>query len=99
MPVRSSQRLLLAALAALLFALGAVPAQGRPAAPAFRVLVFSKTVDYRHDSIPAGIAAIQSLGAANGFAVDATEQSKRFTAAKLARYDAVIFLSTTGDVL
>lgn len=28
----------------------------------FTVLVFSKTVGYRHESIPAGIAAIKSLG-------------------------------------
>src|SRR3954454_1606899 len=64
-----------------------------------KVLVFSKTAAFRHDSIPAGIAAIQSLGAANGFAVTATEDSTQFTDANLAQYDVVIFLSTTGDVL
>jgi cytochrome c len=64
-----------------------------------KVLVYSKTAAFRHDSIPAGIAAIQALGAANGFAVDATEDSTRFTDANLAQYDVVIFLSTTGDIL
>jgi cytochrome c len=64
-----------------------------------KVLVFSKTAGFRHDSIPQGIAAIQALGAANGFAVDATEDSTKFTDANLAQYDVVIFLSTTGDVL
>jgi hypothetical protein len=34
---------------------------------AFDVLVFSKTAGFRHDSISAGIAAIQALGAANDF--------------------------------
>ena len=29
---------------------------------AFAVLVFSKTAGYRHDSIPAGVAAIKALG-------------------------------------
>ena len=63
------------------------------------VLVFSKTAGFRHDSIPQGIAAIQELGADNGFEVDATEDGAQFTDANLAQYDAVIWLSTTGDVL
>ena len=67
--------------------------------PLQRVLVFSKTAGFRHDSIPQGIAAIQALGAANDFAVDATEDAAQFTDANLARYDVVVFLSTTGDVL
>ena len=65
----------------------------------FRVLVFSKTTGFRHDSIPAGIAAIKSLGEANGFQVDATEDAGVFNAAALAHYDAVVFMSTTGDPL
>ena len=64
-----------------------------------RVLVFSKTVAYRHASIPNGIAAIQKLGQENGFAVDATEDAGAFTQKNLRRYAAVVFLSTTGDVL
>jgi glucose/arabinose dehydrogenase/PKD repeat protein len=72
-----------------------------PAAEAapFAALVFSKTAGFRHDSIPAGITAIQQLGAANGFTVDATEDANAFTDANLARYQVVIWLSTTGDVL
>ncbi|MET8988176.1 ThuA domain-containing protein [Nonomuraea wenchangensis] len=73
----------------------AVPAQ----AAAFKVLVFSKTAGFRHDSIPSGIQAIRDLGTANDFAVDATEDSNAFTTANLAQYKAVVFLSTTGDVL
>ncbi|MEV0624767.1 ThuA domain-containing protein [Nonomuraea wenchangensis] len=73
----------------------AVPAQ----AAAFKVLVFSKTAGFRHDSIPTGIQAIRDLGTANDFAVDATEDSNAFTTANLAQYKAVVFLSTTGDVL
>ncbi|MFJ2256744.1 ThuA domain-containing protein [Streptomyces sp. NPDC087844] len=64
-----------------------------------RVLVFSETAGFRHDSIPEGIAAVKALGAEHGFAVDATEDSRAFSARNLARYDAVVFLSTTGDVL
>lgn len=65
----------------------------------FRVLVFSKTTGFRHTSIPNGIAAVQRLGAAHGFGVDATEDAAAFTPDNLARYGAVIFLNTTQTVL
>lgn len=64
-----------------------------------RILVFSKTAGFRHTSIEPGIAALRELGTANGFEVDATEDAAQFTAANLGRYKAVVFLSTTGDVL
>ncbi|MFD4112429.1 ThuA domain-containing protein [Streptomyces niveus] len=69
------------------------------AADPYDVLVFSKTAGFRHDSIPVGIRTIQALGADNEFAVTATEDSGAFTTANLANYEAVVFLSTTGDVL
>ncbi|TXS57600.1 ThuA domain-containing protein [Streptomyces sp. t39] len=64
-----------------------------------RVLVFSKTAGFRHDSIATAVAALKELGASSGITVDATEAAKQFTTSNLARYDAVVFLSTTGDVL
>ncbi len=64
-----------------------------------RILVFTKTTDYRHDSIEAGVALVRRLGAADGFAVDASEDAKLFRDDALRRYQAVIFLSTSGDVL
>ncbi|HEX4982043.1 MAG TPA: ThuA domain-containing protein [Ilumatobacteraceae bacterium] len=67
--------------------------------PEVRVLVFSKTSGFRHGSIEAGLDAVRQLGVANGFGVDATEDAAAFTATQLAGYDAVVFLSTTGDVL
>lgn len=63
------------------------------------LLVFSKTNAYRHASIEAGIAAIRQLGAANGFQVEATEDSTYFTEERLRNYAAVVFLNTSGDVL
>ncbi|RFU85770.1 DUF1080 domain-containing protein [Streptomyces triticagri] len=95
-----------AAAAALLIGCVSGPASSQDpgaskddAAAAKKVLVFSKTAGFRHDSIPDGIAAIQELGAENDFAVDTTEDAGDFTADNLAQYDAVIWLSTTGDVL
>ncbi|MFF1417818.1 ThuA domain-containing protein [Streptomyces sp. NPDC058280] len=64
-----------------------------------RVLVFSKTGGFRHDSIPAGVTALKELGGTTGITVDSTEEAGQFTTNNLARYDAVVFLSTTGDVL
>ena len=80
---------------ALLLAASAAAAQ--TAQP--RILVFSKTAGYRHSSIEPGIAAIRQLGAQNSFAVDATEDAAAFSDRNLRRYRAVVFLSTTGDVL
>jgi len=65
----------------------------------FSVLVFSKTLLYRHASITNGIDAIKRLGAQNHFEVDSTEDSGWFTREKLAKYQAVIFLSTSCDIL
>ncbi|MFD0474526.1 ThuA domain-containing protein [Nonomuraea thailandensis] len=93
----------MATLAAIAVTTVMIPAVMIPALPAqaaaFKVLVFSKTAGFRHDSIPAGIQAVRDLGTANDFAVDATEDSSAFTTANLAQYKAVVFLSTTGDVL
>ncbi|MEU3328648.1 ThuA domain-containing protein [Streptomyces albus] len=94
--------------AALLAGAAALPSQAAqpgpesrpgPGAETTKVLVFSKTAGFRHDSIPDGIAAVRELGAEHGFTVDATEDARAFTPRRLARYDAVVFLSTTGDVL
>lgn len=67
-------------------------------APA-RVLVFSRTTGFRHASIAAGIDAVRALGSARGFEVEATEDPTTFTTDRLARFDVVLFLNTTGDVL
>lgn len=64
-----------------------------------RVLVFSKTKGFRHESIKAGKEALVKLGSEKGFGVDTTESADVFTEENLKKYRAVIFLSTTGDVL
>ena len=64
-----------------------------------RILVFSKTAGYRHESIGAGIEALRKLGKKQGFEVDTTENSSKFNEENLVRYKAIVFLNTTGDVL
>lgn len=64
-----------------------------------RLLVFSRTTGFRHTSIETGVATVTALGAEHGFSVEATEDRKVFRAKTLRRFDAVLFLNTTGNVL
>ncbi|RKR07886.1 glucose/arabinose dehydrogenase [Maribacter vaceletii] len=64
-----------------------------------KILVFSKTMGFKHASIPAGAAALQKLGLENGIEVDTTKNAELFTEENLKQYAAVVFLSTTGNVL
>ncbi len=64
-----------------------------------KILVFSKTMGFKHASIPDGIKAIQQLGIENGIAVDTTKNAAIFASDSLKNYSAIVFLSTTGNVL
>ncbi|MFC7648013.1 ThuA domain-containing protein [Streptosporangium lutulentum] len=94
------RRLLIALMAPLLLLLpiGSANAQAVRAAADFRVLLFTETADYVHDSIPAGIAMVQALASANNFEVVQSASSTAFTDANLATFDAVIMLQNSGMV-
>ncbi len=62
-----------------------------------RVLIYSGSTGYRHDSIPAGVEAMKAIASKLGYACDATEDPAVFTAEKLAGYHAIVFVSTTTD--
>ena len=64
-----------------------------------KVLIFSKTAGYHHNSIAVAIPAIIKLGKEHDFDADTTTDAKKFTYDNLRQYAAVIFMSTTGDVL
>ncbi len=85
----------------LLVATALVGIQARRMAepPTSRILVFSKTKGFYHQSIPAGVAALQKLGQENNFGVDTTKNAAYFVEDSLKNYRAVVFLSTTGNVL
>ena len=84
-------------ISALMGVSGLAAAIDDPAPP--RVLVFSKTAAYRHEAIATGVTAVRDLGREGGFVVDATEDDAAFTPDNLARYRAVVFLNSSGDVL
>jgi len=85
---------LVAIFALVLTSCGDNKREGKP-----KVLVFSKTMGFKHASIPVGIAAIQKLGTENGFEVDTTKNGELFNEENLKQYSSIIFLSTTMNVL
>jgi type 1 glutamine amidotransferase len=85
---------LMTILGLLIFSMSPVSARAKP-----KVLVFCKTAGFHHNSIAVGTIAIQKLGAENKFDVDTTTDSEKFNPENLKKYKAVIFLSTTGNVL
>ncbi len=64
-----------------------------------KILVFSKTTAFRHDNIEKGVETLVRLGSEHGFAVDHSEDAALFTDENLQQYQAVVFLSTTGNIL
>lgn len=63
-----------------------------------KILVFSKTAEWHHESIAAGNDALLKLAEENNFVVDTTTNANLFKDDYLQKYAAVVFLSTTGDV-
>src|SRR5690606_32840649 len=64
-----------------------------------RVLVFTKTGGWRHDSIPAGVAALEELAAENQFTVVESTDASLFNDKQLREFNAIVFLNTTLNVL
>lgn len=64
-----------------------------------KVLVFCKTAGFHHNSIAEGKLALIKLGEENKFGVDTSADAAVFTKDNLQQYKAVIFLSTTGNIL
>ncbi|OUX37968.1 MAG: hypothetical protein CBE26_02160 [Kiritimatiellaceae bacterium TMED266] len=61
-----------------------------------KILVVTRCEGFVHKSIPAGTAAIRLMGEKTGaYEIDETRDLSDFTPANLARYDAVMLLSTT----
>lgn len=87
------------AATAVFAAVASQPLLAKERAPAGAVLVYTKAAGFVHKSIPVGAEAIRNLGKAHGFAVDVTADPAAFEPANLAKYKAVVFLSTTGNVL
>lgn len=69
-------------------------------AGAVRILLFSETRGFRHDSIPAALLAFEELTNELGYETDLAADSEGvFTQENLSNYDAVAWVLTSGDVL
>lgn len=67
--------------------------------PETGVLVFSKTAGFRHGSIEAGKEMFKKLALEHAWMVWYSEDAAEFTPEKLGKYQVIVFLSTTGDIL
>lgn len=65
----------------------------------FKVLLFTKTNGFHHESIHEGVDAIRALAAQHAFEVDWQEDPARFNDKYLEQFRVIIFLNTTGDIL
>ncbi|QNF33999.1 ThuA domain-containing protein [Adhaeribacter swui] len=64
----------------------------------FKVLLVTTTKGWHHESVHAGVLALQQLGARNFFDVVLWEDPNGFTDKYLEQFKAVVFLNTTGDI-
>ena len=64
----------------------------------FKALLVTTTKGWHHESLHAGVLAIQQLGVRNFFDVTLMENPNGFTDKALEQYQVVIFLNTTGDI-
>jgi hypothetical protein len=62
-----------------------------------RVLVYTATDGYRHDSIPTAIEVLGQQGPNFNVSFDFTEDRSRFTQDNLANYDGIMFVSTSEE--
>jgi type 1 glutamine amidotransferase len=67
------------------------------AADKAKVLIYSGSTGFRHDSIPAGVEATKAIATKLGLGFDVSEDPDVFTAEKLAGYKAIVFVSSTTD--
>jgi hypothetical protein len=65
----------------------------------FKVLLFTKTAGWHHESIHEGVEAIRKMGERHFFDVDWQENTMFINEKNLEKYQVIIFLNTTADVL
>jgi hypothetical protein len=62
-----------------------------------RILAYSATAGYRHESIEPSIEALKAKAPSINVEFDFTEDKNHFTDENLAKYDAILFLNNSGS--
>ena len=65
----------------------------------FKVLMVTTTRGWHHESVHAGVLAVQQLALKNSFDAVLLEDPNGFTDNNLQQFQAIIFINTTGDIL
>ena len=64
----------------------------------FKVLLITETGGWYHESLEAGVIAVNELAAIHNFDVERQQNAQKITEDKLKKFDVIIFLNTTGDI-
>lgn len=63
------------------------------------ILVFTKTEGFRHDCIPVAKKCLKNICGTNEWKFVSSEDAGIFNKEQLQKFDVVVFLNTTGDIL
>jgi uncharacterized protein len=77
------------------------PVAADPSAPRsgrFKMLVYSRTTGFRHDSIPQGKTMLQQIASEQDFEITETETNELITLEGLSQFEIVFFMNSTGDI-
>ena len=92
--------LLFAITLAVVFMLpGCTSGTEEPAGSVPKILIFSKTTGFYHQSIEKGMITVLDLCRDNNMIAYGTRDAAAFTPENLQQYSAVVFLNTTRDIL
>ena len=85
--------------ALLCFGMFALATKSQADQPQFNVLLFTATQGFHHASQLEGVQAMRQLADKHSFSADWQEDPKVFNDDNLKQFQAIIFLSTAGDIL
>lgn len=64
-----------------------------------RLLIYTRTTEYRHESTAGSVAEFAALATSRGVGCETTEEESAFRDERLAEFGAICFFNTSGDVL
>jgi type 1 glutamine amidotransferase len=77
------------------------PVEMGPYAPrtgSFKMLIYSITKAFKHDSIPQGVQMLKDIGVEQGFETVVAADNSDITLEGLSKYEIVFFMNSTGDI-